>query len=34
MENKAAWHGSPPNDEQYAQAMEELDAIAKELEAK
>ena len=34
MENKASWHGSAPNAEQYAQAMEELDAIAKELEAK
>ncbi|MFA7636732.1 MAG: transketolase [Monoglobales bacterium] len=30
MENNAAWHGSAPNDEQYAQAIEELDAaIAK-----
>ncbi len=26
MENNAAWHGSAPNDEQYAQAMEEIDA--------
>ena len=34
MENKASWHGSAPNDEQYAQAMADLDAIAKELEAK
>ncbi len=34
MENKASWHGSAPNDEQYAQAMAELDALAKELEAK
>ena len=34
MENKASWHGSAPNAEQYAQAMEELEAIAKELEAK
>ena len=34
MEDKASWHGSAPNDEQYAQAMEELNAIAKELEAK
>ncbi len=34
MENKASWHGSAPNDEQYAQAIADLDAIAKELEAK
>ena len=34
MEDKASWHGSEPNDEQYAQAMADLDAIAKELEAK
>ncbi len=26
MENNAAWHGSAPNDEQYAQAMKEIDA--------
>ena len=25
MENLASWHGSAPNDEQYAQAMEELE---------
>ena len=24
MENQASWHGTAPNDEQYAQAMEEL----------
>ena len=24
MENKSAWHGRPPNDEEYAQAMHEL----------
>ena len=24
MENKVNWHGSAPNDEQYAQAMAEL----------
>ena len=24
MENKAAWHGTAPNDEQYEQAMAEL----------
>ncbi|MBQ4087959.1 MAG: transketolase [Clostridia bacterium] len=34
MENNAAWHGSAPNDEQYAQAIKELDAeIAKLKEA-
>ncbi|MDR1891820.1 MAG: transketolase [Oscillospiraceae bacterium] len=27
MENKASWHGSAPNDEQYAQAIAELDAV-------
>jgi len=26
MENNAAWHGSAPNDEQYAQAIAEIDA--------
>ena len=26
MENKASWHGTAPNDEQYAQAMQELQA--------
>ena len=25
MENNAAWHGAAPNDEQFQQAMEELD---------
>jgi len=34
MENQASWHGSAPNDEQYAQAMADLEAIGKELEAK
>ena len=24
MENQASWHGTAPNDEQYAQAMEDL----------
>ncbi len=34
MENNAAWHGSAPNDEQYAQAIKEIDAeIAKLKEA-
>lgn len=26
MENNAAWHGNAPNDEQYAMAMEEIEA--------
>ena len=34
MENQAAWHGSAPNDEQYAQAIAELDAQIAELEAR
>ena len=34
MENQAAWHGSAPNDEQYAQAIAELDAKIAELEAR
>ena len=33
MENNAAWHGSVPNEEQYKQAMAELDAVISELEA-
>lgn len=32
MEDNAAWHGTAPNDEQYAQAMADLDKIEKELE--
>ena len=32
MENKASWHGSAPNAEQYAVAEAELDAKIKELE--
>lgn len=32
MENNAAWHGSAPNEEQYNQAISELDAIIKKLE--
>lgn len=32
MENNAAWHGAAPNEEQYNQAMDELDAIIKKLE--
>lgn len=31
MENQVGWHGKAPNDEQYAQAMEELEAAGKEL---
>ncbi|MEG1050126.1 MAG: transketolase, partial [Oscillospiraceae bacterium] len=34
MENNAAWHGTPPNDEQFEQAMKDLDRIAAELEEK
>jgi transketolase len=32
MENRAEWHGSAPNDEQYAQAVKELDAELAKLE--
>lgn len=32
MENNAAWHGSAPNEEQYTQAISEIDAQIKELE--
>ena len=32
MENKVSWHGSAPNAEQYAQAMEELKAQKAEVE--
>ena len=31
MENKAEWHGSAPNKEQYEQAIAELDELAKEI---
>ena len=31
MENAVGWHGKAPNDEQYAQAMAELEASGKEL---
>lgn len=34
MENNAAWHGAAPNDEQFAQAIAELDAKIAELEGK
>ena len=27
MENQAAWHGTAPNDEQYAVAMEDLEKV-------
>lgn len=33
MENNAGWHGSAPNEEQYNQAIAELDERIKELEA-
>ena len=33
MENQAGWHGSAPNEEQYNQAISELSAQIKELEA-
>lgn len=32
MEDQAGWHGKAPNDEQYAQAMAELQAALQELE--
>lgn len=32
MENQAAWHGMAPNDEQYAQAVKELDEALAKLE--
>ena len=31
MENQVGWHGTAPNDEQYAVAMEELENIGKEI---
>ena len=34
MENNAGWHGVAPNDAQYEQAMEELNAQLRELEGK
>lgn len=33
MENNAGWHGNAPNEEQYNQAIKELDAQIAELEA-
>ena len=32
MENQAGWHGKAPNDEEYAQAMTELQAQLAEVE--
>lgn len=32
MENNVSWHGSAPNEEQYNQAISELDAIIEKLE--
>ena len=32
MENKASWHGKAPNDEEFPQAMKELDEATKELD--
>lgn len=31
MENEAGWHGKAPNDEQYAQAMEDLEKVGEAL---
>lgn len=31
MENQAKWHGAAPNEEQYKQAMDEIDAYIKEI---
>ena len=31
MENQCSWHGTAPNDEQYAQAMEELEKAGESL---
>jgi len=33
MENQAGWHGKAPNDEEYAKAMDELNALLAGLEA-
>lgn len=33
MENQVGWHGTAPNDEQYAKAVNELEAVIAELEA-
>ncbi len=34
MENQAGWHGKAPNDAEYEQAMNELNAVMAELEGK
>ena len=34
MENNAAWHGAAPKEDEYNQAIKELDAKIAELEAK
>ena len=34
MENKAGWHGKAPNDDEYRQAMEEIQAKLAEVEGK
>ena len=34
MEDQAGWHGKAPNDDEYAQGIQELDARRAELEAK
>ena len=31
MENNVSWHGTAPNDEQYAQAMADLEKIGEGL---
>ena len=31
MEDNAGWHGKAPNDEEYAKAMDELNAAGEEL---
>lgn len=31
MENNASWHGTAPNDEQYATAMADLEKVGEEL---
>ena len=31
MENQASWHGSAPNDEQFAQAIADLEKIGEDL---
>ena len=33
MEDQAGWHGKAPNDAEYKQAISELDAQIRELEA-